>query len=129
MSYFRSGLRVGDRVSAGRGFYRHVGIVSRILPDGTVLVISASKQKRLVVEETLAEFAGGQPVRNDGFGSHLPHEVVVALFRQMLGQPWTLFRNCEHYASSAEGKQPSSPQLAGWLVAGWLVYAANKRSA
>src|SRR6185436_14895061 len=103
-------LRLGDRISADRGLYRHVGIVSGCLPDGTVLVLSGSKQKRVVVEETIHEFADGQQVRNDGFDSHLPRDVVVWQFRRMLGQPWTLLgSNCEHYVAVAEGKQPSSP--------------------
>ena len=125
-------FRLGDRVSAGRGLYRHVGIVSGFLPDGTVLVVSASKQKEIVVEETIDDFAGGRRVRNDGFDSDLPREHVVARFRRMVGQRWALFRNCEHYASAAEGKKPRSPQLLGWgigLGLAGLLFAACRRSA
>ena len=129
----RHTLLPGDRVSVSHDHvYRHVGIVSRILPDGTVMVISASKRHGCVVEQTLAEFSGGRVVRCDGLQSHLSREIVVARFRQMLGQPWSLQANCEHYASMAEGKQPSSPQLVGWCVAGLtglLLYAASRRSA
>lgn len=123
----------GDRVSVDRSLYRHVGIVSGRLADGRIAVISASKRRGVVVEEAIDEFAGGRTVRNDGLRSELRREVVVERARAAIGQPWRLFANCEHLASSAEGKVPSSPQLAGWtvglVVGGLLLLGSGKRSA
>jgi len=122
-------LALGDRVSVDCGFFWHVGIVSGYSIYGQPLVISASKRRGIVVEESLDEFSGGGPVRHEGFKRDLPRRVVVAQMRTMIGQPWHLFRNCEHVASAAEGRQPTSPQLAGWFFAGLLVFAATRRSA
>lgn len=122
-------LALGDRIAVDCGWFWHVGNVSGFAFDGQPFVVSASKRRRMVLEETLAEFSAGRPIRHDGYRSHLPRHVVVARLRSMIGQPWHLLRNCEHVAALAEGNPPSSPQLAGWGVAGLLLFALTKASA
>lgn len=122
-------LSLGDRLTVDCGWFRHVGNVSGFSIDGQPLVISASKRRGIVVEESLDEFSGGRPVRNDGFHGHVPRHAVVARLRAMIGQPWHLLRNCEHVASVAEGRTPTSPQLVGWGVAGLLLFALTRESA
>lgn len=93
---------LGDRVAVDCGWFWHVGNVSGFAFDGQPLVVSASKRRRMDLEETLAEFSGGRSIRHDGYWSHLPRPVVAARLLSMIGQPWHLFRNCEHVAALAE---------------------------
>jgi hypothetical protein len=83
------------------------------------MVISGSKVKWTVVEETMDEFGGGRPVTFRGYPSRLSRQEVVARARSMLGERWDLFvNNCEHVASRAHGIEPRSPQLRGAVTIG-----------
>jgi len=108
----------GDLLAASRGPIDHKGIASdRIGPDGQLMVISASKVKGIVVEETQTEFAGGRLVRRVG-RSQLHQQVVVEQARALIGQRYDLLHSsdCEH--NRALGMEAQSPQLRAAVTLG-----------
>lgn len=118
----------GDVVSASRGAYAHVGIVSDVTASGMPAVISSSKQLGRVVEETWVQFAGGSPVCYAGYPSGLPRHVVVARAKAQLGRRWALFDNCEHVASRAHGLRPHSGQLVVLGLLAAAIWAGQRAS-
>jgi hypothetical protein len=87
------------------------------------MVISGSKVKGIVVEESMKEFSGGRQVRFLSY-SGLPRAEIVAAARGMLGEPYHIFaNNCEHIVTRANGLRPHSLQLRAAVAIG-LVSAA-----
>jgi lecithin:retinol acyltransferase len=102
-------------------FIRHFGIVSEIFHRDAPNVISLPNAKGGVVEETWEEFAGGNPVRIDGYLGDLEPQVVIDRARSCIGRvPWTFSFNCEHFVSWCHGLDPRSPQLENWVAVAGL---------
>lgn len=111
----------GTVVSAGRGLYRHVGLLTEVVPGRPRRVISLNPgpHGRQVIEEDLAQFAQGQDVTVIPPWGELPGEEVLRRARSGLHKPyaWTLF-NCEHFARFAHALPLESPQLKVWALLG-----------
>lgn len=111
----------GTVVSAGRGFYRHVGLLTEVIPGYPQRVISLNPGLHgyQVIEEDLAQFARGQDVTVVPLLGGLPGEEVLRRARSGLHQPyaWTLF-NCEHFVRFAHALPLESPQLKAWALLG-----------
>lgn len=87
------------------------GIEHYGLWTGIGTVISASKRMGLVVEESIYEFSGGNPIVGKGYPSRLPPFAVISKARQLIGQKWDLvFNNCQHFATQCHNVK-HSPQL------------------
>lgn len=98
-------------------FIRHYGIVTDRIVHDAPTVISLPNAKGGVVEETWTEFAGGNPVRVDGYPGALPPDEVLARARSCLGRgPWKFTFNCEHFVRWCHGLEPRSPQLENWIA-------------
>jgi hypothetical protein len=98
-------------------FIRHYGLIAERYTNGAPNVISLPNSKGGVVEESWEEFAGGNPVRVDGYPGALPPEEVIQRARSCIGQvPWRFTFNCEHFVSWCHGLDPKSPQLENWLA-------------
>jgi hypothetical protein len=106
----------GSLVTVWLGIVRHVGIVTDAWCRGEQTAISSSFKKRLVIEETLSQFAAGRPIQVQKPDGRLPPSEIVARAREQLGHPWRLFDNCEHVAFRAQGLRPRSPQLEGFAA-------------
>jgi hypothetical protein len=101
----------GTVVSADRGLYRHVGILTEPMLGLERHVISLDPEMQLL-EEPLSVFGRGQPVLLHPPLSTLQPSVVLARARSG-DHPlyaWTEF-NCEHFVCFAFGVPLSSPQL------------------
>lgn len=94
-------------------FTRHVGIISDRTYGGAPMVISNSKVKKGVVEESWAEWEDGtwEPARVIGYLGELPPGEVLRRARSRLGEKWELGWNCEHFVAWCHGISPRSPQL------------------
>ncbi|MGH9461583.1 MAG: lecithin retinol acyltransferase family protein [Vicinamibacteria bacterium] len=102
-------------------FIRHYGLVSDVVRHGAPDVISLPNAKGGVVEESWEEFAGGNPVRVDGYLGSYPPSVVLDRARSCIGQlPWRFSFNCEHFVSWCHGLEPRSPQLENWIAVAGL---------
>ena len=84
----------------------HEGIYT---DDGTV--ISSSRKRGGVFEETLQDFAGGRAVKNLGRLSDLsPHRAVARAY-VALGRQYDLVNdNCQHFVRHCYGLKPKSHQ-------------------
>ncbi len=113
----------GTIVSAGRGLYRHVGLLTEVVHGHPRRVISLNPGPLgyQVVEEDLAQFARGQDVTVMSLWGGLPGEEVLRRARSGQHQPyaWTLF-NCEHFVRFAHALPLESPQLKAWALLGGL---------
>jgi hypothetical protein len=79
-----------------------------------------------VIEEPLAQFTAGAPLRRHGFlGSLAPGE-VAARAQARLGQPYRLAdANCEHLVRDVHGVPPQSPQFRTYLAVGSVAAVAG----
>jgi hypothetical protein len=109
------------------GPFRHVGLLGDRWIGGNLTVISCSRRRGEVVEESWDEFRQGQLVTLENYlGSRSP-EVVLARAREAIGTRWNLVTfNCEHFVRRAHGVREQSPQLqaAMLFVCGALVMAS-----
>jgi hypothetical protein len=110
-------------------WYGPVPVVHKGILTERGTVIHRSKRIGRAVEESVAAFSEGRPVRvvrpapRDG-------QAVVWRARQALGTKWRLFdANCEHLVATSLGRRASSPQLqlAGVLTTMMLALAATRR--
>ena len=75
-------------------------------------VISCSRRRRGVAEESVSEFANAAAVTAIGYPGKLSPFEVVWRAKSMLGMRWHLFKfNCEHFVNRAHGLESESPQL------------------
>ena len=103
MTLFPAGTVVGASI----GVYEHVGVMT---DEGTV--ISASKRRGCVAEESPDEFSDGRPIYAKGYPGDLPADEVVQRAREMIGKRYdVVFNNCEHVVRHAHGVARRSPQL------------------
>src|ERR1700683_1078211 len=74
------------------------GIVTGRSSLDEILVISNSLRRGGIAEETLAEFANGQPVIVVGKMDRLKPEQIISRARSRKGESWNLLTwNCEHF--------------------------------
>jgi hypothetical protein len=97
----------GTVVAISLGVAEHVGVATE-----KDTVISNSRRRGRVLEETYEEFSGGRPVYAKGYPGDLPPEKVLRRARGIMGERWNLFtNNCEHVVNKAHGLSPRSPQV------------------
>lgn len=113
----------GTVVSAGRGLYRHVGLLSEVAYGRQRRVISLNPGPLgyQLVEEDLSQFARGQAVTVEPIWGTLSGEEVLRRARSGLHEPyaWSLF-NCEHFVRFAHALPLESPQVKAWALMGSL---------
>ena len=103
----------GSLVSVSTSFLAitHYGIVTDRMRDGLPMIISCSRRRGMVAEESWSEFADGSEVSVVGSACTLPVWEVLGRARAELGRGWDLFRfNCEHFVELAYGRRPQSRQ-------------------
>jgi hypothetical protein len=112
--YHLPSIAAATVVSVDRGFYRHVGILTEVVPghERKVLSLNPGVPGEQLREEALSEFGRGQPVMLRAPWSDLPAWVVLARARYstLPLYSWTEF-NCEHFLCHAFGIPLESPQL------------------
>lgn len=116
-----SSIAPGTVVAVDFILFKHVGIYT-----GCGTVISNSRARGGVYEETLSDFGEGRRVEVVGFYGNLPGSHVVNRARSLVGHGWNFFNfNCEHFASWAHGLEAQSPQLrAAATILGFAVALA-----
>jgi len=91
---------------------RHVGIASDGIIDGEQGVLSSSRRRGQVTEESLSTFSQGRSIKPLDAPADKTAAEVLWRARQQLGRPWHLWQsNCEHFVYSCYGLPPKSPQL------------------
>ncbi len=101
--WFQAGDVVRVRVN---GFIEHEGIVTE-----TGRIISNSRRRGAVVEESSRDFADGRKIEHIGRLSALPSDRVLANARARLGHPYSAFSyNCQHFVRECYGLGRRSPQ-------------------
>lgn len=119
-------LEPGTVVSAQKsGGVEHFGILTEV---GTI--VSASKIRQAVVEETPLQFSLGAQIYVHDIRGRQRWEQTVWMARSKLGEPYRLFdRNCEHFVRFCHGLPQKSPQLAAAvgtaILAGVLLLALS----
>jgi hypothetical protein len=97
----------------------HVGIVVGEDAWGEVLVVSKSRTRGGVVEETLEQFSGGRGwTYHPELRGRLPGWLVADRARRRLGERWRAGSNCEHFVREVHGLPSDSPQLQRMLALG-----------
>ncbi|HXX66054.1 MAG TPA: hypothetical protein VEK07_02675 [Polyangiaceae bacterium] len=123
------GVVVAVPMMTQAGIVLHKGILADGTGwDGYPTVVHNSKLYGTALETTMTEYARGArgPVRSEGYPGRLPRWRVLQNARSMLGLPWRLEQNCEHFVSLAHGLVPNSPQLkAGAGKAALIALAAT----
>ena len=109
------------------GGIEHFGIVTdNHLDGGYPTIISPSKHRRAVVEETPFQFSKGAPILAHGHWGDQFWEDTLERARANLGRPYRLFdANCEHFVRFCSGLQPESPQLQNAVGAACVIAAAT----
>ena len=101
--WYSAGDVISVRVSA---LIVHEGIMTE---HGRV--ISNSRRRGGVYEESVRAFAEGRKVRNRGALSGVNPNMVLARARSMIGRGYDPVNfNCEHFVRTCYGKSPHSPQ-------------------
>ena len=111
----------------------HPGDVVRVRVNGVILhegimtehgrVISNSRRRGGVFEESTRDFAGGQKIQHIGRLSGLPAEQVIANARLRIGRRYDAYHyNCQHFVRECYGVGASSPQKK-LLIGGGIVAA------
>lgn len=119
-------IQPGSVVSTPFFLGRHVGIVTDRLKDGSPTVISNSGALGGIVEQSLDEFKGKNPVRIDGYPGKMTASTVLSRARSKIGTPYSLLTwNCEHFVRYAHGLQQQSPQLALAVVAALILWRVS----
>lgn len=103
----RYDLAPGDMVAVRfAGVLSHYGVMTQ---RGTV--ITNSNRNNGVVEQTLAEFADGRPVRRCARRGGLDALAVEARARRAKGAPYSLTHsNCSHFARWTHRRRPTLMQ-------------------
>lgn len=113
----------------------HAGDVLRVRVNGVILhegivtehgrVISNSRRRGGVFEESARTFASGHNIINVGRLSSLPAEQVLARARARIGRPYDLVSyNCQHFVRDCYGLAPASHQKRLAVGAGLLAALA-----
>lgn len=113
-------LKIGDTVSVPLwGPTRHVGMIVEVGVLGQPTMIrSVNPGKGTPVEQTLAEFAEGKPVRHHKHQGPLNRKQTVTNARAVRQFDYNfLTNNCEHFCRRAAGLSNISPQVALGCVA------------
>lgn len=98
----------GDVLSIPHGIYRHYMIVV-----GQDWVVHGSKEKKVVVDESLGDACTGKQIANHGRWSQLSDVEIFGRARNELGKPYRVLDwNCEHVVRRISGKKEASPQVA-----------------
>ena len=101
--WYREGDVVSVRVN---GLVKHVGIMTE---DGRV--ISNSRRRGGVYEESFRSFANGGKVTNHGPRRDMCSKRVLARARARQGMGYNPYNyNCEHFVHESYGEQRHSPQ-------------------
>lgn len=88
------------------GFVEHEGIITE-----TGRVISNSRRRGGVYEESVRDFSGGRQILNVGRLSNLAPETVIARARERLGRRYQVYQyNCQHFVRDCYGLRTESPQ-------------------
>ncbi len=88
------------------GFIEHEGIMTE-----SGRVISNSRRRGAVVEESARDFAGGRKVETIGRLSNLPVAQVLSNARARLGRGYSAYNyNCQHFVRDCYGLGRRSPQ-------------------
>ena len=106
-------LNIGEIVSV-RAFQAidHFGIAT-----GNGTIISNSMRDHGVVEQSLAAFSRGKPIKRYGVPHPLRAYHAVCRAKQRVGQEYRLLDdNCEHFIRSVYGAKPESPQIKGAIA-------------
>ncbi len=112
IDYSRVSLPAGTVIGMRFGPFEHIGIVTDTPIAGVPGVISNSRARGGVCEESLAAFAEGKPFRVLGYTGSLPGDDVVRRARTMIGRRYKPLRfNCEHFVRLAHGLRARSPQI------------------
>jgi len=115
------GVSAGEVVSVPYGPFRHVGIAAVSPFDGSLSVISNSKRRGRVVEQSWSGFAAGQRYRLEPRLGSLPGAEVVRRARRAIGRTYNpLAFNCEHFIRQAHGVRAESPQLQRVVMAAFV---------
>ncbi len=86
----------------------YLGIEHEGIYTDTGTVISASKRTGKVVEEDLQTFSGRRKIKNLGYPSDLPVEIVLNHARKKIGKRYNVLSdNCQHFASDCHGRKHS----------------------
>ena len=103
---------LGTVIYVRMGLYWHYGIISGFNEFGEITIISNSKQKKRVVEESLTSFCAGRKPIVKGYPSNLSPDYVVNRARTQVGKKYELFsHNCEHFWRWVHKLKPESPQI------------------
>ncbi|MBR9833600.1 MAG: hypothetical protein GYB42_00030 [Alphaproteobacteria bacterium] len=115
----------GDMVAVRfGGILWHYGVVTS---RGTV--ISNSRLKGGVIEESFAAFADGRPVRRCGRTDHLDAYAVERRARKAKGARYDLAAsNCSHFTRWTYRRRPTALQVASATIAAFKDLAASRRS-
>lgn len=109
MQYFQPGSIVAIDLP---GPFKHVGIISDQVMDGSQMVISASRRKGIVAEETIMEFSDGKEVSLIGYPSDKSVLEVLRRAKSMIGAKYNLLKwNCEHFVRWVHGLRVESKQV------------------
>ena len=122
----------GTVIYVWMGFYWHYGIISGFNGLGELTVISNSKQKKRVVEESLTSFCSGRKPIVKGYPSNLPPGYVVERARSQVGKKYELLsHNCEHFRRWVHQIKPESPQIQSlvWVISSLLLVTVAARAA
>lgn len=113
----------GTLLAVQVGPFQHIGFATDHFASGEQCVISSSRRKGCVTEEPLSRFAGGRKIAVLGSVLYSAVGDVLRRARSMLGTPWTIFNNCEHFVAKALGLRPTSRQLqaTGMIALGVLL--------
>lgn len=96
----------GDVVSVRVNGIRHEGIITE-----TGRIISNSRRRGGVYEESARTFAGGGKIKNHGPRKSMPPHVAIARARARIGRRYHPYsHNCEHLVREAYGEKRHSPQ-------------------
>lgn len=88
------------------GFIEHEGIMTE-----TGRVISNSRRRGGVFEESVRDFADGRQVDHIGRLSNLSTDTVLARARAQIGRPYQAYHyNCQHFVRNCYGLRTGSPQ-------------------
>ena len=86
------------------------------------MILASSPYTNGAAEVPWWDFAGGQPVRIEGYLSDLPAGEVMERAQELVGRlPYhPTNANCEHYVTHSLGYEAHSRQLQEWVKLGAL---------
>lgn len=103
----------GDVCRIDRVLYSHYFVAS-----GNGLAIHNSKRMGCVVEETIADIAGGGLIERVPYISSTDRVAALRRMRSAIGEPYNLFSsNCEHFVRWVHGLDVQSYQVQKYTIA------------